>query len=411
MSSVYSAYPSTFLSANASVNLNCMNISQASAESLLNLHQSSQNWAKQLRHDYSTHHAKSQQILEFSYLISQSRAYLATLLSQQNKNRQLSDQCTRAFLNQTVSVQDSHREREYLTYDSFFGIYRADNLSLVDFLDQFLKLYQLALLDIQFTDMPVDEFASLVQMLDPILTICLKRLIRVEEIPSNPTTMVESQAFTLSNYWESRILLQDESEKRELAFYRWFCGHQLWNSVLNFLCAHLENSFGLLQGKQDFEQLSTSIGQTSVLIRGFTSVLWYTMCFPSYLYQNHISPAMEAHSRQQGSLGLSGTQGQDFRHYKAAMTVFYDKLLAKFGKQREDWPSEIYSAFENMQNNELLFHEHHIILSQQKIQLNYESILQRLASEKQNTGMRLSAMDAMRDMRDAKRKRIKNLLN
>jgi hypothetical protein len=334
---------------------------------------------------------------------------LAPFVAQHDRDRNKSDRYTHEFLITSGLSNDSQREREYQVYDSYFRIYRSNDLTLIDFLDQFLELYQRALLDIQFTELPNVEFESFIRVLDPILTISLNQLNALQY--NHPEVLIGDQSLLreMGAFWESRHSLHDEAEKRDLAFYRWFCGHQLWNCVLNFLTAHLEFSQHAIATNSESAFLTTAIEQSCDMVRGFTSVLWYTMNFPSYLYQKYISKAMEAHSREQGSRGLSGTQGLDFRQYKSAINAFTAAMLAHFGKQRGHWPSELYSAFEHMQNEELLFHEHHIILSQQKIQLNYESILQRLASESQQRGMRISAMDAMRDMRDAKRKRIKKL--
>lgn len=412
MLAAYSLYPSSALPADAKVNLTPQELSESALKSLHELQETSQSWLQSLQRDYLTAGARLQQIRDFSPLISQMRSHLAAYAMIPAFERQASDQATQGFLSRSGTGHDKYREREYLVYDAFFRIYRREQTNVSECLDQFLKLYQLALLDIQYTDMPADEFCAWIGLLEPILALSQKSLLT--DAARQPAlchqTLAEADAtlLELSTYWEAHPIVTDESEKRELAFYRWFCGHQLWNCVLNFTCAQLETC---LDPAADTQDLVQGLRACSQLIRGFTSVLWYTMNFPSYLYQKYISPAMEEHSRRHGSVGLSGTQGQDFRHYKAGINALYETLTSRFGRQRQDWPDALYGEFEQLQNYELLFHEHHIILSQQKIQLNYESILQRLARQNQKSGPRISAMEAMRDLRDAKRKRLKSFFD
>jgi hypothetical protein len=394
----YALYPECVLSFSSRVFFDRQKVSQNCFQALALLQQS----ADELHEKFSSEIITAGHKAELCSLLAQNvRSCLCLIeqpflhpLSRKENDERVEDY----FL--SLPLQHSPRKLlEYKVYDSFFRQYRVLRQNTMDFLLQFLTLWYYLLVDLPYLELPGHELSHLFRLLAAVLESSLHGLdISLE--PENKSVKhlpsITPEAF--NQFWQSQHV-STEQVKVKIAFYRWFCGHQLWNLSLNFLTAYMQAlASDISTTALPQNELLIRVERLSHMMRGGTSLLWYTMAFPSYLYQKHISVAMEKHSQINGSRGLSGGTGQDYLNYVAELKSLYSAIHQCVEVNKDE---SLKASVQLLQHQEILFQEHHIVLANEKVGLAYYSILQRLSGNSERSGVS-PAISGMRERLIAK---------
>ncbi len=354
---IYAHYPESCLSVACCVDLTPQAFSQSGLKALQNVSKQADKTAALIYKNITTPSYRDHLFECLAQAIFNALHHLDMVLP--DCSREDSDTVTeRYFATQKGTTQ---KIVEYKVYDGFFRQYRFSQQNVLSFLKSCLELWYNICLDLRYLSFPSDETHHLLCALsDTVKMGCHQIYARPEKETIAEIAIPSPKAKAYEAFWHKRSCIEDQNTQIHIAFYRWFTGHQLWNLSLNLLTALIKNA-------SESENCS-HLKQISCITRGSISMLWYTMQFPSPLYQQHISKAMEAYSIKHGSRGLSGSIGQDYTHYARALSQ-----LCK--AERPEYEEHI--AY--LHHLDLLFHEHHLILANEKVGLNYYSILQRVS--------------------------------
>lgn len=297
----------------------------------------------------------------------------------------------RAVQEETLAASDKHHLGGYIVYDEYFNTIRVPTMTAPQLLCQCCATVYEVLGDLPFTMLAREEievlFTALYKMFNCFLDDDL------ESAPPVPAAYVikeRDQLAAIEYLWTT--LATNESQRKNIAMFRWIVGHHMFNMITTFLTLSVERGIAAIEA--DDEQAAVRhLDRAGTFLRAGIACEWYAANFSSDIYAEIVRPSMQMQDVPGGD-GFSGDQNAEFNRFKATKERLKTFLREKNG-QLTPMVQQMIRQFVEMYVQD---GEHHVLLAS-AMTGNGPSISQEewLKDLPDGTPMQ-SAVDFLRDM-------------
>ncbi|MGB1285811.1 MAG: Rieske (2Fe-2S) protein, partial [Aggregatilineales bacterium] len=297
----------------------------------------------------------------------------------------------RTVQEQTLPDWDKHHLGGYIVYDEYFSIIRVPELTPVQLLCQCVATTYAMLGDLPFTMLAREEIEVLFTAFHKMYGIFLPEA--QPDIPPVPAAYIQHEHNNLAAtdlLWTT--LATDESQRKNIAMFRWLVGHHIFNTVTIFLTYALQEAIVALEN-DDEAQVITQLDRAATFLRAGIACEWYAANFSSDIYADIVRPSMVMQDVPGGD-GFSGDQNAEFNRFK----YMKEQLKRAMQKRQGTLSPQVQQALRQFVEMYVQDGEHHVLLAS-AMTGNSPSIAQEVWMEDLPDGTPVqSAVDFLRNM-------------
>jgi hypothetical protein len=271
-------------------------------------------------------------------------------------------------------------------YDQFFQVIRDHEQSETGFAASILSAFSRTLFDFPYSGIARSEMLAILRAMVRSLEIVGGDEGAMYVLPFTPSDSLSSLTSELQDAWNASDL--DPEWLTHVADHRWISGHHLFFTFANF-CRISRDRAAEAATARDYDGVAAHLYDAAIFQRALASAMWYAGDFPPSLYRSHTRAWM---SGAGAANGFSGSDNVDYSDLHTSRMEMTKTLFATFGRNADEWPTEVERALRTLHEAEIQHAEQHVLIAARMVGTDASLVQKRM------TRAVFNAVDVLRDM-------------